>query len=766
MALKRHRYCPRIAVAIAAVAILAVLCGLAPTAAGAGVGGKVVVLVVDRIGVEDMTASATPYLWRLASRWSAGLMVTHTAERENGKEPDLGAEYVTLGAGARMRGSASAALSLDADEALAGDGAGTLAGPYYRQLTGNTVPAGGIACLGFPDILRSNVETGTDSNAGLLGKLLASSGKTAAVVGNEDDTAGVVRFAPLIACGADGIVDKGRVAGFAVPAPSEPGGKRTDMAALLAASRKSLSSADFLVIDTGDTGRVDRQWAETGQAALDAARRRALVRVDSLASGVGDLLDLNSSVLLVVSPGAPMKDRQSGDYSTPFIAAGNGFGKGLLTSSSTRQSGLVNNTDLLPTVLGHFGIAVGGDVIGSAMKTAGTAPGGQSSLAYLKDIDRQFGVTRQARLPIVLGFLLLLVGVFLLLALACLPGVARALHAGRWREPLTGALRPVSLVALAAPISFLLVSAISYNGVLLPLAFCLGYALLVGLGAYFLARNSRRTDPVTLVCLFSAGVMLVDLLIGGKLLFFPLLGSSSLEGMRFFGESNAVSGMFIAYAVWACAGLIGERAGESKAPAWFSLAGLAVVSLAMGFGTMGADFGGFVAAAATALVFFFALRGSFGSWRVPAIVGGTAVATGAIVVLDALFVHTHAGHAIAAGSSKFYPLVGRKLLILFTQIKSVLFLALLMITVVVALALWMKKPDSFWSRRWSSDLAWTAALFSLAIGSVVALVFNDTGITMMGTMVMVTIPVATYHFTGRTGETISRDAGMAAQHSK
>jgi len=765
MALKRHRYCPHIAVVIAAVVILAVLCGLGPTAAGAGAGGKVVVLVVDRIGVKDITANATPYLWRLASHWSAGLMITHTAERENGKEPDLGADYVTLAGGARMRGSASAALSLGADEALAGDGAGTAAGPYYRQLTGNTVLAGGVACLGFPNILRSNVETGTDSNAGLLGQLLARSGKTAAVVGNEDDTAGVVRFAPLIACEADGIVDQGRVAGFAVPAPSEPGGKRTDMAALLAASRKLLASSDFLVVDTGDTGRVDRQWAETGQAVLDAARARALRRVDAFASGVGDLLDLNSSALLVVSPGAPMKDRQSGDYSTPFIAAGKGFGKGLLTSSSTRQSGLVNNTDLAPTVLGRFGIGVGGDVIGSAMKTGGTAPGGQSSLAYLKDIDRQLGATRQARWPIVLGFLLL-VGVFLLLALACLPGVARALHRDRWREPLMRALRPVSVVVLAAPVSFVLVSAISYNGVLLPLAFCMGGALLVGLWSYFLARNSRRIDPVTLVCLLSGGVMLLDLLIGGKLLFFPLLGSSSLEGMRFFGESNAVSGMFLAYAVWACAGLMGEREGARKTAAWYSLAGLAVVSVAMGFGTMGADFGGFVAAAATTLVFFFALRGSFGRWRVPVIVGGTAVATGAIVVLDALFVHTHAGHAIAAGSSKFYPLVGRKLLILFSQIKSVLFLALLMITVVLALALWMKKPAFFWSSRWASDRAWTAALFALTIGSVVALVFNDTGITMMGTMVMVTIPVATYHFVGKVGKIPSRDAGMAARHSK
>jgi hypothetical protein len=33
-------------------------------------------------------------------------------------------------------------------------------------------------------------------------------------------------------------------------------------------------------------------------------------------------------------------------------------------------------------------------------------------------------------------------------------------------------------------------------------------------------------------------------------------------------------------------------------------------------------------------------------------------------------------------------------------------------------------------------------------------------------MVMVTIPVATYHFVDKVGKIPSRDAGMAARHSK
>jgi membrane protease YdiL (CAAX protease family) len=102
---------------------------------------------------------------------------------------------------------------------------------------------------------------------------------------------------------------------------------------------------------------------------------------------------------------------------------------------------------------------------------------------------------------------------------------------------------------------------------------------------------------------------------------------------------------------------------------------------------------------------------------------------------------------LAAGSGQDISLVGRKLAILFGQIKSILFLAILMIVVVVVFALWMKRPGSMWRERWKTDTAWTAGLFAILLGSIVALVFNDTGIAMMGSMVMVTVPVLVYHFT-------------------
>jgi hypothetical protein len=756
---RRNRMKRAVTLTLLAVMVVALLAAPAALCAGSGPrasgSGKVVILVIDRISVRDLTPRGAPFLTRLANDNSTGLMATHSAEHESGKEMDLGADYTTLGSGVRQKGSLDAALSFDAGEILAGAYGSTDAARYLQQSGGARVPPQGVASLGLASIKEKNKGAGTDDNVGLLGAQLASGGKRPAVVGNEDGFRRRVRMAPLIVTDASGVTPLGRLAGLTVSAPREPGGVVTDLDQLALVSKGMLSRCDVLVVDTGDTGRVDREAASTGKDALEAARSRALKRVDSFAERIAASLDLKSSLLLVVSPSSPLQSRLKGDYATPFIAAGKGFTKGLLSSGSTRRAGFVSNADFLPTVLDFFGQGAPPKVTGAAMETARQAPANQTSLAYLTALDRQYVVTRTARWPIVLGYLIGAVGLLLLFALACIPRVSEKLAGYRWRERAVGLLEPISTVVLALPVSFLIVSAFSFGNWLFPLGFCVAFALVLGLIAWFAARGNARVEPATLVCLFSAAVMIVDLIIGGRLLIFPLLGSSVQDGARFFGQSNAVAGMMIAYFVYGLAGLAGESASRRGPARWLVMAALAFMAFVMGFGALGGDFGGFIAAAATLLVFFFATsRGGFKSWRVPAIAGITIAATAVMVMTDALFVHTHAGHALAAGSSQFFPLVGRKALVLLSQINSVLFLAILMISVVLSLLLWMKKPDSWWKQRWEVDRTWTGALFALLIGSVVALVFNDTGIGMMGSIVMVTIPVAASHFARleRTGK--------------
>lgn len=747
---------------VAAAALLAVLvaalCAQAAAPAAPAPAGRVAVVVIDRIGISDIDPSSTPFLADLAGRWACALMVTHSAERETGHEQDRGADFVTLSAGVKAAGSREAGMSFDSGELLASGAVRTTAAEFYTQTTGVPAPPEGVVCLGYSDLVRNNEPSRTDGNVGLLGAQLAGARKRASVAGNTDVYDKAIRFAPLIAC-AGGAVPAGRVGGLTLPAPREPGGLRTDMPALLSEARRLLGSSDMLVVDTGDTGRVDRQSATLSDEALAAARSRALARADAFTRELAGLLDLERDTLFVVAPGAPEDARLEADYATPFIAAGRGFAPGLLSSDSTRRAGLVSNTDFAPTVLELYDIGVPSSVTGSVTRLA-TGPPEGGALSYLQGLDRQFLATRDSRWPTVVAYLALAL-LFFLVGLTCLP-IARRMVGDRWQAKVRPLLAPVACVMVATPLAFLLVGGFRYESWVFPAVFCAAYGLAGGLGAYFIARRNKRLDPVTLLCVFSATVILVDLAFGGKMLVFPLLGVSSLEGLRYHGLSNAVAGLLLGYFIWGLAGLAGEAAGRPGPARVATLVAVAVMAFFVGFGSLGANVGGFVAAAATGLIFYFAAApGRFGVKRVALVAGATASGTLALLVLDSLLVRTHAGRVVTGDSGRALTMLGRKLAILLGQVGGVLGLAVVLITGVLVLALWMKRPGAPWEERWHRDRTVTAAIFSLAAGGIIALVFNDTGITMMGTMMVVTAPAAVYHLV-TTPLKIAADPGRGA----
>lgn len=736
----------RSAAVICIIATLAAALAAVPVAAAGpaevsdGLAGKVVVVVIDRVSISDFPGSETPFCRRLADRWSTGLMATRTAGPARPGGAETGAEFVSLGAGTRASGAPGAGLSFDSDEMFTAFGTGQAAGDKFRGYSGVRTPVGGVVCMGWPEVQRAMEAQSIEENAGLMGSQLAAEGKRGAVVGNCDGYDGPLRLSPLICSDSSGTVPLGRVSGWmdAVAA-----GQPLCLDALAAESERYLLEADLLVVDTGVTGRLDRDAVASNPYFTAGHTRVALHEVDGLVERLAGRLDLKTSLLLIVSPSAPFGARENGDYWTPFIAAGKGFGRGLLRSASTRRPGLVSNGDFLPTVLEFFDITPAAEVVGSPMRTVPAA----QQVDYLQDLDAQYRVTRQVRWYIVLPYF------FLSLLLLALWVLSLAPVAGYLGWPydagmLARALRPAALVLAAAPVSFLLVSVFHFGGVVLPLAFCFAVSMAVGLGAWRLPRWRPGADPMVAVCLLTAGVIAVDTAFGGRLFLLPLLGDNAMEGSRFFGFSNTVAGLLIAVCVWAAAGLGRERLapGRSGTARWALLAGISALTFVVGFGLFGANAGGVIVALSTGLVFFYAAAGRRFTARLDAWIALLVVAgTGLMVAADALFVRTHAAKAASGGAGRFAALIRQRLAIQLGQTTSVLPFAIVLIAAAVLLVVWMRGSNPFWRGLWERERTRTAAFYSILVGGLAAMAFEDTGIAMLAIMVLVSVLAMIYY---------------------
>jgi hypothetical protein len=362
----------------------------------------------------------------------------------------------------------------------------------------------------------------------------------------------------------------------------------------------------------------------------------------------------------------------------PFVALGGS--PGLVTSDSTRRSGLVAFQDVRPTLAGS---AAGTD--GSTIRVLEVT----DPLGSVRRLDRQVASlvsTRTLAIPVavVIGILAIISSLLALL-------LARGSAARRGREVSRRVARALMLMSLAVPSGYLVASTVAPLEWPLWLGIALGSSVLLALAAWLLARLSgfplprprRRAssrpagegasagkaasaapakdpagragrasavsaakapaasasaasaastkaagedtavlpvvprgerDPAegaataaegswaapALLGALLTGLIVVDLLLGGLALSRPLLGNSAFDGERFYGLGNG-------YFAYALAGVFLVVAFRRLSPTT-TAALLVGLALADGLPILGADVGGAITATLTAAVAWLLLR--------------------------------------------------------------------------------------------------------------------------------------------------------------
>lgn len=577
----------------AVVCAFAVLLGTAqvPTTAPLGSGtGRVLVFGMQPLSFDDLDRGVTPNLQRMIDGGAVGAMSARTVIRA----PDDGEGYLTLGAGARLRGGGLVETVLPRDEPVAT----TTAAGYIASFTG-TDPQGDYVVMGGAALIRRNTNAEAASHPGALGDTIHEAGMSSAVVGNGDQPATFTsegylsRPAALAVMRSDMGVDRGHLDPDAVLELSAdaPFGVRADSDAVVEATLAELDRSELVVVDPGDLARADRFRRIALDDIADRQWEQALERTDETLGRIVASVDDDTLVLVVsvVPSGSPFRP-------TPLVAWGSGVPHGLITSPSTRQSGLSAITDLAPTILDALGIDRT-DLPGNAIRYEP----GAGDIDHLKTLDVDTIVREATYGPVSSRY----VNAFnLVYGLALLLIVTRRTTASstRW-------LRGGALALASFPVATFLVRLIpgltswftfAQAGVATILA------LAIGIGADRLAR--RPLSALSWVAGLTVGVIVVDSWTGSHLHVASWLGYSAHNAGRFYGIPNTTFAVLGGLTL-VLAGVFVHQAQRRTESVWYVCCLFTVVLVSAGLPMLGADVGSLITLFPVFAVTLIALSG-------------------------------------------------------------------------------------------------------------------------------------------------------------
>ncbi|MBD8021196.1 hypothetical protein [Brevibacterium gallinarum] len=305
--------------------------------------------------------------------------------------------------------------------------------------------------------------------------------------------------------------------------------------------------------------------ADLGDQVRTAAEHHPLVLIDlgnvrtpgysitELDDHLGDILaaydehaaggaDSAQSLLMVAS----IADGWTESSSMQFAAIQRpGEQPGILTSPSTKQPGLIQTTDIMPTLVRATGAQTDANLAGAPITTA-SAPASAGD-RYQLMLDRQVAVATQAAMsvwfyPVFAGLMAALLAVAALVGRRAWPRVINPLRAG-------------GLFFAAIPVSTYLVNVIPWERSTSPdvamLAALGGWALALTLAGLLGPWKRFTLGPLTFVAVATVLVLAGDVITGSHLQMSTLLGEPLLIASRFYGIGNSALALFLTALVFA-----------------------------------------------------------------------------------------------------------------------------------------------------------------------------------------------------------------------
>ena len=679
---------------------------------------KVLIVINDYISADDIVQADTPNLKALAAQSGIGLI----NNRVKNKVP--ASSYISLGNANRVATPAGSELAFNSSEpvrSLPGIfenlSEPLSAGTLYQQFTAKAPPSEGVVNLYIEPAVKYAATHNPMYIPGGLGSWARSQQLEIGVLGNSDTMYSLNRSAAILAMDENGIVPRGQVGSDILARNvSSPGGLHTEHSRFLKELKKLLASCDIVVLDLGDTSRVELSRANCADTIVAKQRIQALERNDRLMGKLLQLIDLKNTMVVVVTPNTNSDMVLAGNFTLTPIVVYNPEGQpGYLTSPTTRRSGLVANVDLLPSIVSYMSR----ERNPGAMTTVAAHGNEFSDLAAKVKL---FQDIRNSRNPFHYVFMLLAFLMLVMAYLACIQNNSR----------IAPYLNIVVFTVLSMPLVYLFLGYSNYKYLALLLVLSPVAAWIVA--RIVLSLTNSVESGLALLTSLTAILLLIDCFRGSPWMLVSPLGSDTIAGGRFYGIGNDYMGVLVAASVIATMLLINQIRAGRAIKTLLGLLPLSALAFTIGSPEIGANVGGLITALVALGMFIATTTRTRITFKRLFMIGLVAV-IGVLIVaeLDATFSAnpSHAGKAITSlftgGYEVFLSIIIIKLGILGSTVIHSSWTIILVLDLLLLLILKLKKPEIYQSFAKNYPVLADSNRI-LAYATMALFAFNDTGV--------------------------------------
>lgn len=544
---------------------------------------RCILLSVPAVSFSDLFRKPLPGLQKWVHRGALGIMNTRVAtvripSLSDKNEDNLRASaYLTLGAGTRCFAPQSLAQFYTPSEKV---DTATGKEKYLRDnlypppFTAEERKEGQGLLLPSIELLKEiNSKLSYRTDLGILGSLLQGQEVKTGLVGGAGTPKEEGREPALLVMDRSGAVFFYRGKKELLNRDSSgPYGVACDPKAYFQATQEGLKHCRLLVIEWGDTARLDKVSEKWEEQRLIQERERTLQRLDVFLQELEKLYRPNQDLFILLVPYPSRRARLSFDSLTPVVLV-DGQRRGILTSATTRRRGVVANTDIAPTILEWFHIPAPTVIVGRPLRAFSSSDAILELGTYRSPL-LSAEVLRRRFLRSVVTFLQIFM---IFISLFLLKG---------FRIPLF-----LWFVIPSLFLSFYLItwfSPFSVQAYSILLVFLWIFSILLSL---FIARRVRKPE---LGLLLSTGLLTLSVFIDGFQGFprlpFTLLSYSLIEGARYYGIGNEWMGAFLASSMLAATLPLSIR--EAFGGKLFAFSVLLLSLAVLGGPSWGAKFGG------------------------------------------------------------------------------------------------------------------------------------------------------------------------------